>query len=322
MFKISLRTIAASIAIPVILAACGSPAPSTTAESDVSSQPISSPESSTSTPTTAVVPLATPPSISTAAPDSVTPQEIAANSLAATLKMDSVSFDMDFAMSLAFPSDGQVRSMNMQYTATSSVNIPLKQMDMDLDMTMDVPEQGTQNMSASMYSMDGWLYMKTAVPVLGDQWTKMQLTDELWAAQSQFSSMTDFLDAPINVELIRSEKVGGVDCYVLDITPDVNTLADWMAGEMQSGQAAPDLGGFDLSSMSQILAVKQWVAKDTYLPVRQQVHIKFDSSSLPGTASGMSMDMSVSLDYHDYGKPVTIQLPPEALNATEIPMQQ
>ena len=36
----------------------------------------------------------------------------------------------------------------------------------------------------------------------------------------------------------------------------------------------------------------------------------------------MKLDMSVTTSFHDYGKAVSIELPPEALGARELPTDQ
>lgn len=256
----------------------------------------------------------------------LTAQEIATNSIVATGKMNSLKLSMDFAMSFTMPSEGATVTMSVQQTATGSVNIPDKQMDMVMNMVMEIPNQGTQNMAAEIYLIDGWMYMKANVPGVGDQCTKMKLTDELWAMQSKFSSMTDFLKSPIGLELTGSEKINGIDCYILNIVPDVTSLTNWIENQMQPGQTGINLSGLDMSKILQNFTVKEWVAKDSFLVIKQQVGIKLDMSSLAsGSASGadqMKIDMNATLTYYDYGKPVNIQLPPEALNAPETTLPQ
>jgi hypothetical protein len=189
---------------------------------------------------------------------------------------------------------------------------------MAMDMIMEIPNQGQQNMSVDIYTVNGWMYMKADVPGIGNQWTKMKLTEEVWAQQSQLSSMTDFLKSPINLELFGSENVKGVDCYVLSINPDMKSLSSWMAGRMQSGQSSMDLSSLGTSEMFQGFTVKEWIAKDSFRVAKQQIRIKLNPTSEPGINSSTNMDIQAVLTYYDYGKPVAVQLPAEALNAEEL----
>ncbi len=272
-------------------------------------------------------PVATssPPGSTTTGRVKLSPEEIAANSFTALQKMTCLKFDMDLSMSLALPTGKETGTMRMLQTATSAINIPNKQMNMVMDMVMEVPDRDRQNMSAEIYSLDGWLYIKAEVPGMSDQWTKMKLTEEQWARQSQLASMTDFLKAPTSLDLIGNEKVGGVDCYVLSITPDIKSLATWMAGQMQSGQTGMDLSNVDFSKVLQSFMVKEWIAQDSYLLARQQIGLKLNLTSPEATDSATprtNMDMNATLTYYDYGKAVVIQLPPEALEAREIKLTQ
>ena len=286
------------------------------------------PEISPSGPSSALTqPVATSalPGPTTTARVKLSPEEIAVNSFSALQKMTCLKFDMELSMSLTLPAGKETGTMKMLQSATSAINIPDKQMDMVMDMVMEVPNQDRQDMSAEIYSVDGWLYIRAEVPGISDQWTKMKLTDEQWARQSQLASMTDFLKAPTGLELIGSEKVGGVDCYVLSITPDVKSLATWMAGQMQSGQTGMDFSNTDFSKLLQSFMVKEWIAKDSYLLARQQIGLKLNLNSPEATGSATTqtnMDMNATLTYYDYGKPVVIQLPPEALEAKEIKLTQ
>ena len=215
--------------------------------------------------------------------------------------------------------------MTMQQTAVSSVNIAERKMAMVFSGVMEIPNQPKQNVSGAMYSIDGWFYMKASVPGVADQWTKMKLTDELWAAQSRLSSLTGFLKDAVALDLTGSERVGGVDCYVLSISPGMNSLSNWIAGQAQSGQSGVSLSGTDVSKVLQGVTLKEWIAKDSLLPVKQQIAIKLDMASMAsgqtGSASQMKMDMSATLNFHDYGQAVSIQLPPEALNAKDLTPQ-
>ena len=307
----ALLLLIASAAVPMSFASCGESAPvaATPEQSPVSGSPtIASPSSST-VPTTI--------DGSSAQHAVATAQEVADGALKASQEIKSFKFDMDFAMSFTMPAGNETRTMTMLETGTGSVNVPQREMGLAMNLSMDIPNQVRQNGTAEIYLVDGWMYMKASAAGAGDQWTKMRLTDELWAAQSRFSSMTDLLRSPISLETLGSEMVAGVDCYVLNITPNMTSLADWVAGQAQAGQDGGGSFGADMSKTFQNFAVKEWIAKDSLLPARQTVVIGMDTTT-EGATSGMKLDMSVTLSFHDYGKVVSIQLPPEALNAKEL----
>lgn len=253
-------------------------------------------------------------------------QEIATNSVIANQKVASVKVGMEFFMSFTMPSGNGTNTMMMQETATSAVNIPDKLMDMAVSMTIEIPNEGKQSMSGEIYLIDGWMYANPIAPTANNQWTKLKLTDELWAMQSQLLGMSDFLKSPVGLELLGNENINGVDCYVLSVIPNVSSLTSWMEGQMQAGQTSVDLSKIDISKMLQNYTIKEWIAKDSYLPSKLQIGIKMDGASLESSgyssAAQMNMEMNATFMYYDYGKTVNIQLPPEALNATEITMPE
>jgi hypothetical protein len=276
------------------------------------------------TPTTSQSVIKTPVvSTTTTRPAEATAEEIALNAVTAIQGTKYFKYDMEFSMSLTMPFEGTIKTMTMKETATSSVDLQGKKMASVMDMTLAMPGEDSKEMAGEIYLVDGWMYMKAAVSGTGDQWTKMKLTDELWAAQSQFTNMADFLKTPTNLEITGSENIGGVDCYVVNVVPGANALMSWTTGQMQSMQGQSSLQGMNLSEILKGFLVKEWIAKDSFSIVRQQIDLSLDMASVMPTsptnsASQMSMEMSALLNYRDYGEPVDIQLPAEALTASEV----
>ena len=311
----TLNVVIAAVVVALVASGCAAALP---AGPQSATTQFTSPPSSVPHPTseTTLASTSTIPSPWTISP---TAQQIASGSVKASQGADSFAFDMDFSMSLKLPAGGQFSSMILQQTASGSTNVPARQMSMAMTMTMEMTSQGKQATAGDIYFSDGWMYIRTAASDATDQWTKMKLTDELWAAQSRLASTADLLKSPINVEVIASEFVRGVDCYVLAITPDMNALSSWAGAQTVPGQATPGVGGSDLAKTLQSFTVKEWIAKDGLLPAKAVVSIKLDTTSgAPGGTSGMAMEMNTSITFKDYGKPVAIQLPSATLNAREL----
>ena len=289
-----------------VLASCGSPASEGT---DVATNSTPGPGAST--------PVSINPSPSRAAETSKTPlpaAEIAARSLEASRGVKSVTFDLDFNMSLDMPTLG---AMTMSQTGTGSMNLADRQMDLNMTIAMDIPKQGKQNAVAEIIVFDNWLYMKAEVPGAADQWTKMKLTDQMWAAQSRFTSVSDLLESPVGVDLTGTETVRGIDCYILAVRPDMTSLSSWVASQSQTAQSGAAPSSPDLSQSLNSFSVKEWVAKDTLLPVKAVVSVSLNSEGTTPTQN-TAMEMNVTTVFREYGKAVTIQLPAAAANAKEL----
>jgi len=71
--------------------------------------------------------------------------------------------------------------------------------------------------------------------------------------------------------------------------------------------------------------VKQWIAKDTYFLMKAEIDVDVESTAeimdYLGEEGEMSIDMTLSFLAHNYNQPVTIELPPEAEEAIEMPTE-
>jgi hypothetical protein len=168
----------------------------------------------------------------------------------------------------------------------------------------------------------GWMYMK--VPAAGqEQWMKMKLDEQLWNNQDQFTQQINFLESALNVTKLNDEKVNGVDCYVIEVNPDMATLMDWIASQ---GQSTGELENIN-PDMFKTISIKEWIAKDGLLPQKSAIDILMEmtpadisstDSSSPPDFEKTTITMTGTVNYFDYDKPVSIVLPPESAGAREI----
>ena len=194
-----------------------------------------------------------------------------------------------------------------------------------IDMTIEIPTIGKQQLTSQTYIIDEWMYMKMSLPGSIERWTKMEMPAPFWASDNELSMQTDLLKTAQKVSLIGTEKVDGIDCYVLQIDTDIQVVKDWLSS--QKGL----FPGLDLSTLNsqcyKSYTAKQWIAKDSFLPMKMTSDVVIEI--LPGN-SGSNYDdfekeiqeIHVEMKLYDHNKPVTIELPPEAQNAQELKINQ
>ena len=122
------------------------------------------------------------------------------------------------------------------------------------------------------------------------------------------------------VKVIGSEKVKGVDCYILQLTPDVEQL--WQLASQQPLLTDMGVSAVDediLQDMFRSFSVKQWVTKDTHFLTRAEVDMALDlTPEALGVEEGqMTMDVTISMLTYNHNQPVTIVLPLEAEEAED-----
>ena len=257
----------------------------------------------------------------------VSAQEIANRSVAATPEVNTVKMDMSISMDAELTGSAEAFSMSLAGDVSGAVNAAAKEMQMTMTMGLDMAPLGKMDLSTDMYVVGQWIYTRTSMLGLGETWSKTPLTDEAWRSQDQLEQQAEFLRGATEITRMGTETVDGVECYVLEIKPDFDALMEWIMsqyGGAGMGMDDFDPGLFDLADMIKTFNMKEWIARDTYLPVKVEMDIVFEMSEkdFDATATGnekIVMNIKSDIKYYDYNKPVTIELPPEALTAQEMP---
>ena len=174
-----------------------------------------------------------------------------------------------------------------------------------------------------VYILDGWMYMSSLFGT-DSSWLKSPATTDaldVWGSQDQLAQQIEFLKTAVQTDSAGSEKVNGIDCYVLKIGPDLDSLSSWLSSQDEDGL----FGSMDstFTDLFDNVTVKIWVAKSTFLPVKETLEMTmtaspqdFDPSS---TETGsITMTATATINYYDYNQPLAIVLPPEAAAAIDL----
>jgi hypothetical protein len=191
-------------------------------------------------------------------------------------------------------------------------------------MTIDMPELDQQDMDMDIYVTGGWMYMKMEIPGLGDQWVKMPMTEDMWQSQSQFEQQVELLRTAREVAFYGSETVNGTACYVVEIVPDMAVLFEIISQQQMPGMEDMGMGELDMGDWFKDFSIKLWVAKDSYLMMKAEEYLLMEITAGDLGVSDdeldrMTMDMTMTMTCYDYNKAVSIELPAEAQQATEMP---
>jgi hypothetical protein len=243
---------------------------------------------------------------------------------ATTASYDTVSFDMDMPMTAKAEGGSDPGTMNINMSGTGALDVINQAMRTTVTIDMDIPEVGSQGISAEIYVLEGWMYTGMDIPGMGEQWMKVALTEEMWQQQDQVEQYVALLATAVEVDYKGTETVNGVECYVFEIEPDMSTLSDLLVQETSS-LGIMDLSSLDLAELYQELTVKEWVAKDSYRLQRTEVEITMefrpgDVGAADDDFEKMSIDIGMTMRFYAYDQPFTVVLPPEALEAEEVPL--
>jgi hypothetical protein len=249
------------------------------------------------------------------------------DSLLAVENADTYAFSMDMDIDAEVKGGPDAGNMRISMRADGVLDKADEEMQMDFDMSLEGDieglEGGSQEISAEMYMLDDWLYMKMKMTGMDEQWIKMPATEDMMGTFSM--DMVDQQLAPlesmVDIEFVKYESVGDSQCYVLKIVPDVAGMKEWLEEqEMTAGTGEWDELTED---MFKELDYRLWVTKDTKQLRKLKMTMSVEMTAEQAGVSEfefdtMTMDIELEMTMKDYNKSVSITLPDEAEDAIEM----
>lgn len=254
-------------------------------------------------------------------------QQVLSDSMLAVKNATSYGFSLDMSMNAEAIGGTQAGKMGMTMGADGVADLANMAMRFGLDMsvTQDIPgEDNTpQSISAEVYMLDNVMYMKMDVPGAGEQWIKTPVTENV--TQSYDLDMVNQeltpLETATQIEFVKYETVDGSKCYVLTVAPDIASIKEWLAQQEMTS------GAMDWNSLTQEafkeLSYTVWIAQDTKLmkKLNMAMLLEMTAEQAGSNASDfdkMTLDLNMNMLMKHYNESVSIVLPDEAQNATEM----
>jgi hypothetical protein len=160
---------------------------------------------------------------------------------------------------------------------------------------------------------------------MSEQWIKMPATEEYTGSLNldEVHAQMGPLESPVKIEFLRLERVDGLDCYMLSVTPNMTALGQWLTEEQGPNE------GFSWEEMVKLSEIFKKIEYTCYV-TRDSNYLKRISSSIvmeytseqAGVAAGefdkMMMEIRADMNLYDYDMPFSVTLPDEAASATEV----
>jgi hypothetical protein len=242
-------------------------------------------------------------------------QEIVDGVIASFDNIRTYQFDSNEFVDTAVEGDGEEED---SFTLISNGTIDIENRQLRVDTSISETGQPEIVWGGEQYFIDGMLYVKPKDQEGESEWMKGEASEGWWEGMQQMGveSQIELLEAA-QVEVIGSESVDGIECYVLEVTPDLEKL--WKAFNNLTFQEASDVTEEYLQEIFHSFSIKQWVAKDTYFLMKAEIDI---STEFPfGEPGPSAIDIDMILLAYNYNQPASIELPPEAEEAIEMPME-
>ena len=252
-------------------------------------------------------------------------QEIVDSVIDSMDEIRTYQYDMDTTVDMTFESEGEASVSTFAQHYSCTLDNENRQVRMDITIE-SIPEIGQPEIvwGGEIYIIDGMMYSKPKTPGEEPTWVKQEVSEEWWEESQQSQQMgmglveyqIELLEAA-QVEVVGSERIDGTDCYVLEVTPDLERL--WKLYNNLIAQEAYDATEEYLQEVFRSFSVKQWIAKDTYFLTKTEIDMSAEFP--PETPGPSAIDIAMVLLAYNYNETVSIELPPEAEEAIEIPME-
>jgi hypothetical protein len=255
-------------------------------------------------------------------------QDITSRAEAAMQKLNSYQYAINMTLKLTGTLKGQPQNANITASGDGTNDIADKKVQVNLNAAIQSAGQGNMTIPVSFYLVDGWQYIQVSLPLAGSQWYKSKIDMTSLQSQDQAGQALQILKTAVKMTVTGTENIDGVRCYILQISPDLTVLSQWIKSfESTTGAAGQQLPNIDLSKLVKNLSITADIAQDSYLLKKVDIAgtvaaTAADLGNAGQAGDNLSLDFSQSVKMTQFNQPVVILLPPEAQNAKDITGQK
>ena len=255
-------------------------------------------------------------------------EEIVASMLESQQNIETYQIDMDMEATITVEVEDETIEMHVLADYNGSVDVQNTEMGIVMDINLVMPPLSDIEMAESIYIVDGTMYMGLDMPAFmgGSTWMKTQLSEEILTEMYPVQSLIALIETA-EITVLDSEKVNGVDCYVVKVVPDADQLWEYVSQQLQfmgDELEMPDSMGELIRKMYDNVSVIYYIAKDTHFLMKSEMDMTItltaEDMGFPEEEGSMTMDITTQMLAFDYNQPVSIELPPEAEDAIEVPL--
>jgi hypothetical protein len=224
--------------------------------------------------------------------------------------IQSYRFNMAMEMNSALENN---QSIQQNSTISGSLDKANQKMQMSVTLSQKVKTNRTQASEATteVYVIGPAMFVKSSGLGLSEGWQKQSTPDQLWQEQDVVTQQIKMLETA-TLKLSGLEKISGIDCYRLEMVPDIKALWETIYQQMQLQELS---AGIDPQKMIKSISVQIWIARDTFLPVRVKEGLTLLSNlpqtAVPSTATPATLQINIDLTASDYNREIPVVLPPE-----------
>jgi len=256
-------------------------------------------------------------------------ESIVGKTLDASQKVKTCTFDMSMKINTIIASADSSKVMRIKLDGVFDIDNVAKKMKAIIDVVMEEVGVEVEQATLELYVLDNKQYTKLDQPGIPSHWQVEDLSAGTWESMHYWEHHVDLLQKS-EIELLGTEKVNNIDCYAVQLSPDMAEFLKMMLAEQQLGQQFSeeeiDIVTTMLSSLFvrfMDISAKEWIDKDTHLPRKTEmimdIYISPDEFMELGlivlAGYEFTLGTNINLVMESYNEPLSIVLPPEAQEA-------
>lgn len=186
-------------------------------------------------------------------------------------------------------------------------------------------EENASTMATDMYLLNDTLYMK-----VDGNWTRITLVglslESLWEQENEIERQREELNNS-NITFLGYENVNGIDCYKIQVIPDMKAYAALKENQMGSSLSST-IASLNLSALFNNASISEisWISRETLLPAKTEISMNMTLTpvtlGLPEKKAGrleMRIDTLETIAFSGFNRSIDIALPEEAKGARAFP---
>ncbi|MFA4835095.1 MAG: DUF6612 family protein [Dehalococcoidia bacterium] len=257
----------------------------------------------------------------------ITQNELIERIATAQKDLKSYDFEMDMNIEMKGVQAGEKANATISNHTSGAIALADKKMRTKMAMAIKVPETKEepaifQQTDSELYMIDTTMYLNMGdTSGMPEGWYKLDiplpLYPAMWESQAWVQQQINLLRDAADIKIVGEEKVSGVNCYKMDMRPDMKQLLNMYVKQV-NGLPAGDMDPSEIDSALQDIksaSYTAWYEERTALPVK--VKMVMDIESRQDDAS-IQMTMEINMRYKHINSHVSIELPPEAEDAQDM----
>ncbi len=240
--------------------------------------------------------------------EQITGQELIDGAIAGIKNQETYRYEISIAYNMSGTIEGEYGEMDVEVEIAGVVDLPAEKMQVDMNTRMSIrtDTEEEEKITFKEYIIGDMAYFGLVSQFASTEWVKGDVPVDFWGTHNYVKQQVELLQGA-EVTITGTAKIGGVSCYVAEISLDEDNLLLFMKEQIEKNLPF-EIAEDSISNYSQ----KGWYTKDSLFLMKnhQEFDLVFD---IEGDALTVHYIFDVSCS--DWNKPVSIELPPEAEDA-------